>query len=183
MATAMYGMDIWLNNAGPFRGQVTVETEAIDITSGLTSYKPDPSWTFVDKAGHWHAFTADGKHPTMERYVKMLPCPGGCNDPGCEGSPEERYRCVLCGKRIRPGRVVASYAGERRSMPGLTNWSVRVFGAQRDGSLPADDKVVVRFVDEKQTRFGLAAPSDFINGSDGWELHLFGLGELGVRAS
>jgi hypothetical protein len=180
MALAVHGMEIWLDAAGPFRGQVTVETERIDITSGLTTYKPDPQWTFVDKAGHWHAFTADGKHPTMERYVKMLPCPGGCNDPTCEGQPEERYRCLICGKRIRPNRVVASYAGERRSMPGLTSWSVRVFGS---GPIPSAEKVVVRFVGEKRTRFGLASPAGYTATSDSWELSLYGVGELGERAS
>lgn len=119
-------LQIFINERGPYRGTLTVETEAIDITSATTTYKDDPQWTFVDKAGHFHAVTGAGKFPTLEAYTKTLPCPGGCDDPDCEGVTEARYRCRICRKRVKPGRVVDQAGGWKRTMPGRTSWGVSV---------------------------------------------------------
>jgi hypothetical protein len=179
-------LEVYVNAAGPFPGSLTVETETIDITSGLTTYKPDPKWEHVDKAGHWHAFTSDGKHPTLEDYVKLLPCPGGCGDPGCEGTRETRYRCRICGKRIKPGFVVDSYPGETRSMPGRTSWSATVEQAA-DLPIPtrSGELLTVRAVGDGFTYFGLATigPSEVMSSSDGvWmSATFYGIGELGRR--
>lgn len=180
-------LQVYVNAAGPYAGEISIETESIDITSGLTTMKPDPKWEFTDKAGHWHAVTSDGKYPTLEDYVKALPCPGGCGDPECEGVRETRYRCRICQKRIKPALVVDSYPGEVRRMPGRTSWEVRVEGAT-DLPIPnqSGEMLTVRCVTDKFTCFGLAriGPSEVVSTSDGAWMNatFYGVGELGRRS-
>lgn len=173
-------LEVFIDERGPYEGTLRVETEKIDITSGRTTYKDDPQWTFVDKAGHFHAITADGKFPTLEAYVKRRPCPGGCGDPGCEGEIEGRYRCRLCRKRIRPGRVVDRVAGARRYMPGVTTWTVTVPTQQE-----WPDDVTIRATSRNFEAFGIATPrlQNTTSYGDG-AVHVYeflGITELGRR--
>lgn len=173
-------LEIFINERGPYLGTLNIDTEVIDITSGMTTYKDDPQWTFVDKAGHFHAITRDGKFPTLEAYTKTLPCPGGCGDSGCEGTIEVRYRCRICGKRIRPGRIVDQVGGMQRSMPGRTSWTVRIEHRETLGITEAD--VSVRAVAGQRTMFGLARRELTAGTSDGrYTYGFFGVTELGRR--
>lgn len=120
-------LEIFVNERGPYLGTLNIETEQIDVTMGRDTYKLDPQWTFVDKAGHFHAVAGDGKLPTVEAYEKQVPCDGSCF-PWCggEGYSETRYRCRACAKRVKPGFVVDVPGGQRRTMPGRTSWLVDI---------------------------------------------------------
>lgn len=120
-------LEIFINEKGPYRGTLRVETDRIDVTMAGNSYKPDPEWTHVDKAGHFHAFAGDRSLPTLERYEKHLNCDGSCGGV-CEGEgwTETRYRCRACGKRVKPGYVVDVPGGTPRTIPGRTSWGVTV---------------------------------------------------------
>lgn len=127
-----------------------VTTEMIDVSTGLPTRLPDPAWEKVDKQGHFHAFTTDGKLPTVVTESIQKPCPGGCDDPGCEGVTVIRYRCRLCRQKIRPNWVT-EYDPSPRSMPGRTEWSVAVRGASE--SPPVGD-VSVKVTANGITYFG-----------------------------
>lgn len=176
----MANLEIFINERGPYLGSLNIDTEVIDITSGMTTYKDDPKWTFVDKAGHFHAITEAGKFPTLEAYTKTLPCPGGCDDPGCEGITEARYRCRICRKRVKPGRVVDQVGGVPRSMPGLTTWTATVKTQQQ-----WTDAVSIRATAGRREMFGIATPRLAETLSHGDEfVHTYefhGVTELGRR--
>lgn len=178
-------LEVWVNDKGPFLGSLQIDTEVIDVTSSRDSYKPDPKWEYVDKAGHWHAFTSDGKHPTMERYEKPVPCDGSCGGVcGGEGYSETRYRCRACGKRVKPNFVVDKPAFTPQRIPGRSDWRVNVAG--RFEAMPAvrhPDQVTVRVTQDGRTFFGLAALGDFSYCSDGTsEIAFVGTTELGQRS-
>lgn len=173
-------VEIYVDEQGPFPGDLEIEVEEIDISSNLPSYKPDPKWTHVDKAGHFHAITREGKYPTLETYTKHRPCPGGCGDSGCEGTTETRYRCRVCRKRVRPGSVSDGWPGMVRKMPGRTYWTVEV-----RASWPPENagEAVVRVVSGDRTWFGVVQYGRASSGPDGVRYALHGIGELGERAS
>jgi hypothetical protein len=174
----MARLEIFINERGPYLGELSIDIERIDITSGRDSYKPDPAWNTVCKAGHFHAFTRDGKLPTLQAYEKQMPCNGMCS-PSCggEGWSETRYRCRACGKRVKPGYVIDVPGGQTRTIPGLTTWRVTV---RTMTQWNAD--VSVRAVMPKKELFGIATPRMVQGGSDGFTWDLIGISELGERA-
>lgn len=178
---ASSALEIWVNDQGPFHGSLSIDTDMIDVTSDRDSYKPDPEWEYVDKAGHWHAFTSDGKHPTLERYEKPVPCDGSCGGVcGGEGTTETRYRCRACGKRVKPYFVVDVPAFTPQRIPGRTSWCVNVTAADAVADGMVD--VSVRIVAADRMWFGLARRD--LTASDGmtWTYGFHGYTELGERA-
>jgi hypothetical protein len=171
-------LEIFVNEQGPFVGTLNIETERIDITMAGPSYKPDPEWTYVDKAGHFHAFTEDGKLPTLERYEKHLNCDGSCAGVcSDEGYTETRYRCRACGKRVKPGYAVKVPGGAQQFMPGRTSWTVTVSGRTQWNA-----DVSVRAVAGGKEWFGLAHPRMVsADVHDGFTYDFIGLAELGRR--
>lgn len=177
--TVVSNLEIFVNEKGPRAGSLSIETELIDTTMAGPSYKPDPEWTFVDKAGHFHAFTHDGFLPTLERYEKHLNCDGSCAGVcSDEGYTETRYRCRICRKRVKPAYVVKVPGGLPQSMPGLTAWTVTVSGRTQ-----WNVDVSIRAVAGGNTWFGFATPRMVSGGPDGFTYDFIGIGELGKRAS
>lgn len=173
-------LEIFVDEHGPYSGDLQIEYEAIDISTLLPSYKPDPKWTYVDKAGHFHAITKDGKYPTLESYTKHRRCPGGCGDFGCEGTYETRYRCRVCAKRVRPGSIEEGFQGMVRKAPGRMDWTVEVHA-----QWPPDTagEAVARVVSGDRTWFGVVRYGRASSGPDGVQYVLHGISELGERAS
>lgn len=110
-----------INNGPGVPATLTVEQEQIEVRS-LTATRPDLRWEYVDQAGHFHAYDKDGKLPTLETRFEQLPCPGGCDDPGCEGYTVTHYHCAICGEEVEPGRVPDPLT----FVPGRTSWTVEV---------------------------------------------------------
>lgn len=172
-------LEIFINERGPYLGTLNIETEQIDITMYRDTYKLDPKWTFVDKAGHFHAVTGDGKLPTLERYEKHIGCDGTCGGT-CDGTlTETRHRCRACGKRVKPGHVIDQAGGAARSMPGLTTWTVRIDHPETLGITEAD--VSVRAVAGKRTLFGLARRHMTARDASSFTYEFHGVTELGRR--
>lgn len=147
-------LELFINERGPHLGTLHIETDLIDVTMAGNTYKPDPGWTWVDKAGHFHAFTGDGSLPTLERYEKHLNCDGSCAGVcSDEGYTETRYRCRACGKRVKPGYAVDVAGGTPRTKPGRTWWFAEVRGRTMWGA-----DVSIRAVAGGRTFFGLATP-------------------------
>ena len=131
-------LQIFINEAGPYAGTLEMHVDEIDVSTLGNSYKPDPGWFTVDKAGHYHAFTRDGELPTLRRVGR-------------------KFRCSICEKRIRPGYVVDQPGGIKRTMPGRTWWNVQVEVAE---PIAQADPVSVRMVQDGEDRlFGIATRS------------------------
>lgn len=179
MSSTWSGVEVYVNERGPFRGVVNIETERIDITVGSPTYGPDPAWTHVDKAGHFHAYGRDNALPTLEKYEKHIGCDGQCGG-GCgdEGYTETRYRCRLCRKRVKPGRAMKTYGGEQKSMLGRTSWWVTV-----QSRTQWNTDVSVRVVAGKRTAFGLATPRMSSASPDGFTFDFIGISELAERTT
>lgn len=181
MATQASGnsLEIFINERGPHLGTLNIETEAIDVTMGRDTYKLDPQWTFVDKAGHFHAVAEDGKLPTLEQYEKHLNCDGSCAG-ACsdEGYTETRHRCRACRKRVKPAYVVDVPGGMKRVMPGLTSWVATV---RTRTAWTAD--VSIRATARGRTMFGLASPRMVQADADCFTFDFIGITELGRCAS
>jgi hypothetical protein len=92
-------------------GTLRIETEMIDVTSGLP--RPDHAWTFTDAHDHDHRW--DDGYPTL---VVVTEEPYWC--PDCEDEhTDSHYECPLCGEVIEPGlRPAPLY---REYVPGLTS--------------------------------------------------------------
>lgn len=172
----MANLEIFINERGPYLGTLNIETEQIDITMGRSTYKLDPKWTHVDKAGHFHAVTGDGKLPTLEPYTKTSPCGGECGDSGCDGMTEQRYRCRACRKRVKPAYVVDVPGGVKRVMPGLTTWTATV---RTRTAWTAD--VSIRATASNSTVFGIATPRMVLADADCFTFDFIGITELGRR--
>jgi hypothetical protein len=179
------GMGASIDGATPLPCNVRVHQEWLDVSSGLPSRRPDPSWELVDKRGHFHAFTGDGKLPTLAEETVRKPCPGGCDDPDCEGIAVTRYRCRICRKKIQP-RWVSVYDNLDRRMPGLKSWSVEVNDLSGAVVPPAVGELVsVKVTSGGRTYFGIGRPYGLtVEQSSGgfvasYTVH--GDGELGVR--
>ena len=129
------GMGASIDGSDPVPCELEITREMIDVPSGLPTRKPDPSWELVDKKGHYHAFTTDGKLPTLSEETVMMPCPGGCGDRTCEGTPVTRYRCRICKKKIRPNWI-SEFDSLNKQIPGRMDWSVAV----RNAPMPPPDE-------------------------------------------
>jgi hypothetical protein len=179
-------LSVFVNAAGPFPGALSIDQEWIDVSMASPPKKPDPKWEYLDKAGHWHAFTRDGKLPTLKEYRKQIPCDGSCGGV-CEGEGygETRWRCRACEKRVRPS-FVDDYAGMNTAIPGMTSWTVKVRAADPVlAKFDSSTTVSVRVVGEDRTYFGLARYGDFSMAGDDltFAFDLHGITELGERAS
>lgn len=135
----MRGFELWIDNtqvppADMVGCELIVESEQIDVTP-MT--ERDPSWEWVDAAGHWHG-AAVGKdkqvwYPTLKRIARTADCTacvgrgwypddsGQIDCEECEGDGEESVSypaCAICEEEAAPtmratvGRV---YAEGRKS--------------------------------------------------------------------
>jgi hypothetical protein len=125
-----------INNGPELPCQLRIETAQIDVTTASGGhYEPDDAWTFVDAAGHFHAFTDDGKTSTL--VGKEAPVeddeddgPADDDEDWYEPEPERWSECVVCGERVEPKwRFVSDgTAGLRRYVPGRTSYDLTVYG-------------------------------------------------------
>ena len=116
MATMNPGATVTLNGAGPFPCEIEMSQESETVSGTVT--KPDLEWTHTDAAGHFHAFTEDGKLPTLRE--KRVPCDGMCGD---SGHTVVAYYCRICDDPIE---TVWRYAREETVVPGPVHVTIRV---------------------------------------------------------
>lgn len=131
--TALHGATVRINNGDPLPCTLTAETDRIDVSTFTPPRLPNPDWTFIDAAGHFHAFDADGKLPTLRerklehsrrRYRRV-------RNPRSWVRIEWTHRrwnetvlvCEVCGEQIKPTwRLGSCY----QTMPGRTEYRLRV---------------------------------------------------------
>lgn len=91
-----------VNGIGLFALSLTASTDAEFFDAQM----PDPTWTFTDGAGHFHAYDSAGKLPTLGRVVTHLDCDGTCGGV-CDGEGYSKieYQCPLCDEYVKPRTV------------------------------------------------------------------------------
>jgi hypothetical protein len=86
----------WINGIELSQVILTATPEVVR----LRGPRPDPSWQHIDSSGHFHAFTADGRLPTLERRSAHPADPDDDGD-GYEHVPTW-HACVICGDEVAP---------------------------------------------------------------------------------
>lgn len=109
-------------------GTLEQGTDMIEVTALIQS-QPDLAWEFVDPAGHFHAWTKDGKLPTLDKRVEHVECTlEPDDDPDedeCSGYDRTFYVCRICAFEVKPNTINDP---SRRYIPGRSWWTVVVEG-------------------------------------------------------
>lgn len=137
MSAKMSVAGIVVNGGEPMRGEFSVEQDCIDVTTCGGEWKPDPAWTHVDAAGHFHAYGHDGELPTL-RYVRRKRKPSV-------------YRCIACNKKVEPG---GRRDFSRKQMAGRQDWTLTV-----EGEVP-NEQFSFRYTAGEREYFGFAKAVD-----------------------
>lgn len=161
-----------VNGGEPVQSRLVIEDEHIDIT---TEFEPDPTWEYVDPAGHYHArSTGDPAFPTLKTLREHVDCDRPAHE-DCEGYTRTTYQCLVCEALVEPRHRRTE---GRRFMRGMQSWSVEVC-QHVEGS----ERVSVVVNTPQGKRFGFAIPAGFQaeSGPDGIEVrtHLVGASPLG----
>lgn len=170
---------VWIDNAPPLDADLLVEHQVIVVES-LGSI-PDRAWTYVDTAGHFHAWADDETLPTLAEHHEQQPCNGSCGGV-CdgEGYTGTIWTCRICAEPVNPGRIPGPHT---HHMPGLTDWRVEI--SRQPGVPPPTalgHEVSIRFTADSSEHFGVAILTDTQYDSDlGWTATAYGNGPLGQR--
>lgn len=115
---------------------ISAEVEQQEIRQ-MSSVEPDVTWEHVDSSGHFHAYAAEGKTPTLRQVSEEVWCPD-CH----ENHTEYAMQCILCDEAVKPGTV--DRGPKTEWIAGPTTWTMRALDVPgRYG-----DTVSVRFIDE-----------------------------------
>jgi hypothetical protein len=121
--------------AGCRSAGLVIEAERIEVASMSGHTVPDPRWTQLDKAGHWHAAATrrpllGGEtviwYPTLEEHVEVNPAydPDDPDPDWTINAPNLRWwRCAICHERVDP-RTITSH--ERQYVAGREDWRITV---------------------------------------------------------
>jgi hypothetical protein len=174
-----------IDNGPAMPGTFGISREMLDVSSATDNWLPDPTWECVDVNGHWHAFTADGKLPTLGEHARHVDCDGlhlfgEPDDEYCEGYTVVDYRCRICLDLVEPRRVPDGTAGQRHFVPGRTSWWVEVVTPQQ-----IEGEHTVRVVGTGRVLFGVAVARMVVAEGDHAGVRVTtrfdGIGELGER--
>ncbi len=177
---------IVIDNGPPLAGTFGIEQEMVDVSTANGGWLPDPAWEHVDANGHWHAFTVDGKLPTLAVHSRHVDCDGvhafgDMLDEECEGYDVTEYRCRVCLDLVAPHRIPDGTAGLRQFAPGPTSWWAEVVTPRE-----IKGECTVRITIGQRIMFGVAVAR--LAGAEGDHrgvrvtTRLDGIGELGYRA-
>lgn len=181
MSISVSGLTVRINNGAPLPCSLSSETDCIDVSTYTPPRLPNPDWTFVDGAGHFHAFDGDGKLPTLrERRIehsrrsrRIFRQPRSWLN--LEWKRRHWYETVLvcdvCGDQISPWWRLGSC---HQTVPGLTAWRVRVHEAVQNLGYGVRASLVVDGGSAQYFGFGMitnslrwgAAPPGLL--SDAW---------------
>lgn len=137
---SLRGVTVVVDNGEPMPGDFNIEVEQIDVTLGADTHKPDPSWSFVDSHGHYHAWSTEGTLPTTHLVEVPVDEDEAEEDPPADPAepddfgdwvddePIRERRCILCGDPVEPKTLVDIPGGTKQFMPGLTRYEVVVYG-------------------------------------------------------
>jgi hypothetical protein len=185
--------NVSINNGEPLPGRLTITQEWTRVRSERAT-KPDPSWTFTDDAGHWHAFaesTKDGMAadlPTLDRETIQMPCDGSCGGTcGGEGYSVPRFTCRACGQVVEPRWIPDVEAQTVGTLiEGLKDWMLEVENFDRSLHYQGDEQLSIRMDADADTFFGFGYATDHTMTDGGFEgfhatVTIYSGGPLGKR--
>lgn len=114
----------WINGIELAQVTLSADTKVIRVRGP----RPDASWQQIDSSGHFHAFTADGRLPTLERRTPP-PNPFDPDDEG-DGYLPSWYACVICGDEVTP-RLLPESEFMPPTRVGPTSYTVEAVGPAR----------------------------------------------------
>lgn len=170
-------MSVRVDSGPKVRGSLSISREFETVFSNSGS--PDLNWEYVDSGGHFHAYTSDGKLPTLRRREEHQDCNGMCGGV-CEGEGYTitKHSCLLCNEDVTPGWVAGEYSV---NIPGPISWEV-----EAEVYVDPLREVSLRIDIESRRFFGIAVAKDTcINGYFGetYAITTFtGIGPLGEKA-
>lgn len=167
----MREIQIIIDNEPPTKGEFSIHVEEVEVSSFGSD--PDPHWTYIDANGHFHAYTADMKLPTLVVKDEWVEYEEPDED-GETGYSIRHLHCAICNEEIRPGRISAG--GFRKFAPGRKSWSVVV---NAPGAL--GEKKSVRVISGDQMHFGVGVVGAIRDDHGRPALEIYGIGELGSR--
>jgi hypothetical protein len=130
---------ISINGSGFYPAEVSLETDVQHVMDDRAT-KPDPAWEHTDSNGHFHAFAAGGKTPTLATYMVHVDYDGSCGGV-CEGEgyDETHWKCVICGEEAHP-RFVPDEETRTVGVPIMSRrwWAIKVHG---DGPVPGQERL------------------------------------------
>lgn len=167
MATLTSNATVVINSDDPLPCELDIRQDVEMVRSSL-AVKPDVKWSHTDAQGHFHAWSATKENPlpTLRREVVDVPCPGGCDDPDCEGVTETHYYCLICAEEITP-RHIPDFDMQNFGTPiyGPKSATITV---RTEARLSLSEPVTVRVIAGEKTFFGVATLVSQSGGSDGW---------------
>lgn len=118
--------------------QVPAEFQTIRSDSAV---KPNMKWNFVDRKGHLHKWSEDGKRVvtggtefrTAIKRRETVHCDGTCGFSDCEGWTRVAWNCRLCGALISPS-YEPDYSA-RMGIPIMTLPGYMVLTVRSDGAM------------------------------------------------
>ena len=177
-------------NSSDFRPAEVRFDAGVEYIRSETATRPDPAWEHTDSHGHFHAFAADGKTPTLKTYLVHVACDGSCGGV-CEGEgyDETHWKCVICGEEVEP-RFIPDAEARTVGIPVVTSRRTTVIvrgdglpppvGQVDDGDLPAaltlgttPPRVTVRVRTEDSELVGTgyaAVQMTYRRGGGAWEI-------------
>lgn len=180
MSELSYPAMVSVDGGNLLHGTLTITHEYERIVS--SSPEPDRRWSYVDAAGHFHAYDQKWEdnlynqaYPTLRPNSRHMGCNGLCPDPdsGCEGWDDVYYTCIACDEEIEPKTVPGPHS---RSIHTSTTWELEVAAA-----VPSTGKVSVRIEQNERTWFGFAVVSWYEAGSTEGRSMFIGVTPLGKR--
>lgn len=165
-------VQIIINNDPVAGGEFSIDVAQIEVSS--FSDEPDPNWTFIDAAGHYHAYTADLKLPTLITRDEWVAYEEPDEETGETGYMIRHLHCAICDEEVQPGRRSGP---ERKFIPGRMSWTVTV-----ESSVARGDRATIRVKSGDVLWFGIATVVDVQMEMGRRPVAVFaGSGELGKR--
>lgn len=121
----MMEFQVRVDGQGPFRADLEVSTEVIDVSTLGSKQTPDPAWEFVDAAGHYHSWTKAGELPTLRRHVIAYAM---TSEDETWDTEEVLYTCSICGHPASPEYVTTGPSPHKEVMQGRSSWEAIVYG-------------------------------------------------------
>jgi len=127
-----------INNGPSLPCQLVIEREILRVDS--ISPKPDPWWSAVDSAGHFHAYDQSpdaeraGHYPTLQTRVEEIECTDPDHwdpDSPCTSLNIIHWHCRICGEEIAPGVLVGPHTDH---IDGRYDWQAKV-GVPFEGAM------------------------------------------------
>lgn len=176
------GDGVHINDGPGWPGQLRIEVERIDVSTNLP--KPDEGWSFVDAAGHFHAwYERKDPWPTLRKRIEVVPCTFAEHDHDCEGANITHWHCLICDEEIEPRMI---FGPHHESMAGPMSWEVQVSVPVEAVNALLDQKVSVRIEGGTHEAWGVAQvlrQFSYTSGEPSITLTMVGASPLGRRTA